>query len=542
MKTTKHIAANFRGSLCCVVFATTACTGDIGTPSGSTVGDDGSAGPSGLAVGPSPLSRLTRVEYERTTKAIFGDVVTAAVRFDRLPADGKSGRFESNSGLSLNIDSIDAYRMTAEDIGLQAANHVSELIPCGDTDLCVDDFIRDVGARLYRRPLSTAEQKVFKDFWIASRVEGTFADSMRMFVTAVLQTPDFLYRLEKGDVGDSSDVRLLTSYELASRLSFFFWKAGPDKELLDAAARGDLATTDGIDEQARRLLADPKSDYMLTQFHQAWLGLKELAHQQVEPEFAEAFEALKDDMLAETDQFVLHVFRNDDATVETLLTADYSFMSPELAKFYGAGITESGTAGRVSLAPDARKGILTQASFLTAHAPSSTRAAIYRGKSIFSDFLCNIMSLPDDVEPPNFDSSLPARQQIEQVTSEPGCNNCHSLFNPLGFAFEHYDAIGGWRDTDKSKPVDASGTVIGSDVNGPFVGAPALAEKLAGSTNLKRCISRQWLRYSLSRLDDPLDDASIEKASDQAQGNLLELLVALTQTDAFRYRRLVAPK
>ncbi|MBL8740671.1 MAG: DUF1592 domain-containing protein, partial [Myxococcales bacterium] len=335
------------------------------------------------------------------------------------------------------------------------------------------------------------------------------------------------------------EIRPLDAYELASRLSFFLWKSSPDKELLEAAKTGDLDSDEGLETQARRLLADERADYTILRFHSAWLGIDVLGTQLVDPTVFPDFEDLRADMTAETEQFILHLFRNDDARIEKLFAADYSFASPALASFYGDGVTDIGADGQLKLAPNQRLGVLTQASFLTSHARTPSRAAIYRGKSILVDVLCKQLVLPEDVNTTiDFDPTLPARQQIEQATSSAGCAGCHGMINPLGFLFENYDGIGKWRSVEGTYPIDATAEVIGTDIDGEFTGATALAQKLAESDEAAECLSRQWLRFALARQDSALDDESVEIASERAQGDMRELLIALTLSDAFRHRRL----
>jgi len=491
-----------------------------------------------LSVALSGLARLTRVEYQRTVTAILGAALVAEVNFDNLPADGKTGQFENNTDLNVNIDIVDAYRMVAEDMGEQARVNATTLLGCEESPTCVDTFIRTYGERIYRRPLSVDEVDRFLAFWNTARSEGDLGDAMRLIIAAFFQMPDFLYRLEKGEDSDTNDVRRLTAYELASRLSFFLWKSGPDEQLLAAAANGELDTPDGIGTQVQRILQDPRADYAILRFHASWLGLTALETQVVDTEAFPQYEQLRDDMVDETEQFVLHLFRDGDAQVRTLFTADYSFATPELAAFYGEGASSVANDGRIVLDPQQRRGILTHASYLTAHAKTPSRAAIYRGKSILVDVFCKSLALPDNVDTAiDFDPTRSAREQIEEATSAPACSGCHGMINPLGFLFENYDGIGRWRTMDGAYPVDASGALNGTDVDGPLVGATELMAKLAESKEVADCMSRQWLRFALSRLDGGLDEGSIVSASDEAQGDMRTLIVALTRTDAFRHRR-----
>lgn len=493
-------------------------------------------------VSPSGLARLTRREYENTVTAIFGEAIVADVVFDALPADGRIGRFESNADLDVNIDSVDAYRLVAEDIGEAAAAHVDTLLGCDESPECVAMFIADYGRRIYRRPLTDGEVEAFVEFWDATRSEGDVADAMRLTVTTFLQTPDFLYRLEKGEPGDDDDIRRLTGEEVASRLAFFLWQSGPDDALLDAAAAGELDTPDGVLAQAERLLEDRRADDTLVRFHTTWLGIDALETQIVDVERFPEYEALRDDMLDETRRFVLHVFREDDASLTTLFSADYSFASPALAEFYGEGVASRNDGGKIELDGGQRRGLLTQASYLTSHARSPERAAIYRGRSLLVDVFCQQLVPPDNVDTAiEFDTTRPAREQIENATAGPACAGCHQLINPLGFLFENYDGIGQWRTQDGEYPVEAQAKVLGTDIDGRYANATELVSRLGESPDVAECVARQWMRLALSRSEGSEDETSIEAAYDEAGGDLRALIVAITQTDAFRYRRVPKP-
>ncbi|MBL4685878.1 MAG: DUF1592 domain-containing protein [Nannocystaceae bacterium] len=504
-------------------------------------GDDDGGDDDGVAdasVSVSGLGRLTRLEYERSVTAIFGESLVVDVNFENLPADGVIGRFESNAGLNVNIDIVDGYRLVAEDVGEAAGALAASLLGCEASAACVESFIRERGLLIYRRPLTDAEADVFIQFWNTMAEEGGLSDAMRLTVSAMLQTPDFLYRLERGEDGAEGDVRRLTGYEVASRMSYFLWSSGPDLQLLDAAAAGELDTSEGIEAQTERLLADSQADETILRFHNSWLGIDELDTHLVDNEEFPEFEALREDMKAETQAFVLHVFREDDARVSTLFGANYSFASPELAALYGDGVV-SAEDGKIELDPSQRLGILTQASYLTTHARTPERAPIYRGTSLLIDVFCQFLPPPPDVGTAvSFDSTASARDQIDEATSGPACRGCHSTINPIGFLFENYDAVGRWRTMDGVFPVEAAASVLGTDIDGDYANAAEMIPLLAESEQVRRCVSRQWLRFALSRPDGPEDFESIAAAADQAQGDMRALVGAITQTDTFRYRRL----
>lgn len=519
-----------------------ACTGDISDPA-PLLPDPITPETCEICTGESRLARLTRSEYERSIRTAFGDVAIEGFRADRLPPDGSVGPFASNAFFAVDDDGVEAYRTVAEAIGASAALEMESLLECGDTptDACIEAFVRSTGDELFRRPIRDDEVEPYVALYRSALATDTPADGFRLVVTAILQSPSFLYRVEIGVPTDDPAARRLTGYEIASRLSFFLWKQGPDRELLDAAASGELDTPEGVQTHARRMLEDPRADLALVEFHTGWLGVSTLLSHSVDDAAFPDFQILKADMLEETETFALHVFREDDATLRTLLTAPYTFASPALASFYGVeGVTAT---GRIEL-PPTRSGVLMHAGFIASHTHDATTAGVHRGKVIREDFLCQTMPSPppiDTVIEPN--PMLSARQQLEEKTSPATCRACHELMNPIGFAFEHFDPIGRYRTMEGEFPIDASGAVNGSDIAGSIDGAAELAEGLVESETVHRCVARQWLRFALGRPVQELDARSLDHAYETYESSgrdLRELIVALTGTDAFLYRRLPA--
>ena len=535
----------------CALILAAGCDGVIADPSasGGPGGDGARRGPNGEllcdpCVGISEMQRLTRSEYERSIRAALGDAVALDdVRFDHLPPDGSAGPFASNAFFAVDADGVEAYRAVAEAVAEQAAAAAEALLACEGTagTECVEAFVDRTGRRLYRRPLDATEASTYVALFDSAAASGTIADGVRLAITAMLQSPFFLYRVERGTEVDDG-LYELSGHEMAARLAAFLWRSSPDDVLLAAASAGELATAAGIEAQARRMLADPRADYAIVRFHLEWLGVADVTTHSVDESRFPEFPELSDDMLDETERFALHVFREGDARLEDLLTAPYTFASPELAAHYGS---TPDAAGRVDLDPAERAGLLTHASFLAAHVNDPKTAAVHRGRTVRESLLCQELPLPppvDTIIAP--DPTLSTRQQLEQKTSPPSCAACHQLMNPLGFAFGHYDAIGGWQDTDGEHPIDATGTVAESDVPAEFDGAVELAHALSESDQVHRCITRQWMRFALARPERVDDEPSIDEAfaAYEASGrDLRELIVAITTTDAFRHRRVPAP-
>jgi hypothetical protein len=222
------------------------------------------------------------------------------------------------------------------------------------------------------------------------------------------------------------------------------------------------------------------------------------------------------------------------------LTASYSFVNADLAALYGVdGPSSAGAFEQVDQDATQRAGILTQASLLTAFASSDESSPVKRGKLVRVRILCQ--DLPD---PPANIPDLPApapgvstRERFAMHTSNPACSGCHGLIDGLGFGLEAYDGMGGFRTQDQGVDVDDSGEITATrDIDGPYMGGPELAQKLASSAEVRDCAPTQWLRFALGRREDDDDTCSLVELQDAfaaSGGDLRELLVALTQTDAF---------
>jgi hypothetical protein len=252
-------------------------------------------------------------------------------------------------------------------------------------------------------------------------------------------------------------------------------------------------------------------------------------------------DALKNSMREETQRFVSHVLWEDDATLGTMLTANYSFLNKPLADLYGAknGPADANTYEQVALDPDQRAGVMTHSSMLAAFARPDESSPVKRGKWVRVRMLCqelpdppaNIPQLPPPAE------GVSTRERFAMHTNNPACSGCHNLIDGLGFGLEKYDGVGAFRTMDRGVPVDSSGLVNATtDADGAYDGGPELAGILAGSQQVQDCAPTQWLRYALGRAEDEADTCSLKALRDAfaaSGGNLKELMVALTQTDAF---------
>ena len=363
-----------------------------------------------------------------------------------------------------------------------------------------------------------------------------------MVLQSMLLSSRFLYRVEVGG-GTSGQVVKVPSQEMASRLSYLLWQAPPDATLLAAAEADELKTPAQVEAQARRLLADARAKPVVADFHAQWLqlGLLDLADKA--PAVVANFEALKPLMRTEAERTYEDVFWNGNAN--GYFTAGSTFVNKPLADFYGlTGVT--GTAFvKVPLDTTKRMGVLTQGAFLAGHAHSDQGDPVKRGRFVREQFLCEPLPPPPptvELQPPTVTATSTTRERFEAHRKTGStCAACHVLMDPIGVGLENFDAAGGWRTMENGRAVDTSGEIVQSkDVNGPFTGPIALTQKLAGSVAAKNCIATQWFRYGSGRGETPADLCTVKKVQSafaQKGFDLKELVVALTQTDAFLYRR-----
>jgi hypothetical protein len=529
-----------------LVFFVLGCAGEIG--------DRASDGPApdvrppseerrctGLCLGESRVPRITRAEYVASVRAALGDATADTIRTEFLPPDDAAGPFTSNGFLPIDRDGVGAYASVAADTA--AAIVFADLATCDPAAIgeaeCALETVARVGRVLFRRPLSDAELAPYRTLFDTARADGSFDEAIELVMTGLLQSPYFLYQPEIGLPTETPSIVKLTGREIAARLSLYLWNGSPDDALLAAADSGALDTAEGVTTEARRLLDDARADDGIALFFAEWLGISSVATHELDALEYPDFAAYAPHLAAETTGFALRVMRDGDASLATMLTADWTVASTELAPLYGS--STPGADGVLAL-DGTRAGLLTQGSFLVAHTHDPSTAAVHRGKAVRERFLCQTLPPPPPVDAViTPDPELSTRQRLEAKTAPEGCAACHSLMNPIGFAFGHYDPMGAYRELDGTHEVDATGVVAQSDVAESFDGAIELASLLAESDDVRRCIVRQWLRYALGRYDTIDDESSVDAAYgayERSGFDLNELVVAVTGTDAFRYRRL----
>ena len=516
-----------------------------------TAGDGALATCPTTAATPTPLRRLTKFEYANTARNLLG-VDTTPV--NDLPADEVTEGFNNNAGV-LTVSSLHAekYVLVSEALAKAAVKNLSTLTGgCNTTtkgeDACATEFANSFGRRAFRRAVTDQDRQMLMAAYTAGKTGGSYAEGIEVMVRAALQSAHFLYRLETtAPANPSAPLVPISQYELATRLSFLIWGAGPDDALLDAAGRGELADKTAVATKARAMLADPKARVAITDFYNQWIGTSRLDIMTKSTSlFPQYSDAVRDAMKAETPAFVEYVLWSGDHKLSTLLTSPTAFVSSALAPIYGVSTT-SATPQMMSLpAAQARAGILTQASFLAVQAHPDQTSPVLRGKFVRTKLMCQTVPPPPmdvDITPPAVTSAPTARDRFTAHEMAGGsCMNCHQLMDPIGFAFESFDAIGKYRTTENGATINLAGNILAAtdtSLNGTFTGVKELATKLAASDQVRDCVATQWFRYSTGRTEEVPDGCSLTTLQDAfgaSGGDLGELVVAMTQTDAFWYR------
>jgi mono/diheme cytochrome c family protein len=360
---------------------------------------------------------------------------------------------------------------------------------------CAEEILRTLVHRAYRRPPTDLDVADLLPFYEMGRAEGSFDTGIQFALERLLVSPQFLYRIEREATGESAFP--VSDLELATRMSFFLWSSIPDDELLEVAENGSLRQPGVLAAQVQRMLADPRSDAMVTNFAAQWLFLRDVAVK--DPDiflFPDHDVSLRAALERETELFVDSVFRSGGSVLE-LLTAKHTFVNERLAKHYGIPHVQGSYFRRVELGPDSRRsGLLGQGSVLTVTSYASRTSPVLRGKYV----LDNLLASPPPPPPPDVPSlatedsadgaPLPLREAMIRHRANPACASCHAKMDPIGFALEHFDAVGRWRDEDAGVPIEAASELAdGTVVDGPdgvrdlltarpelFVGA--LTEKL----------------------------------------------------------------
>ena len=496
-----------------------------------------------------PLRRLSRTELARTLRDLLGQDGGALTL---LPPDVESLGFD-NQAESQAVPDLLAERYLSLAEAVVAALDLGALAPCGldeEPNACARTFLVDFLPRAFRRPVTPDEVDRFVESWQLGAAAGgptAYLDGLGFALEHILTTADFLYRVEAAappvERPDGVTLTPVDGYAVASRLSYFLWRTMPDDALFAAAAAGDLDTAEGVRAQAERMLADPRAAEMIADFHAQWLGVDQLATAEKDAFFFPAFDAARSALEAEAVQFAVDVFMSDRGTLADLLTATYGFVSPETAALYGVP-APAAPLTRTALDPQIHAGLLTQPGVLAVHAQSTRTSPVLRGHFVREQLLCGGVPPP----PPGVNTAVPFLDPMDpdfetdpfaETLANPECVGCHRLMNPLGQAFERFDASGRYAPDRTGRPIPVAGELFRSDVDGAFEGPVELAARLARSHQVADCVATQWWRFAhghKERAPDAAFLADVRARFRNDGGHLQTLLLELVAADQFRQR------
>jgi hypothetical protein len=492
-----------------------------------------------------PVRRLTHIEYDNTVQDLLGDTTGPAKGFT---ADVAQDGFTNNAiALSVSPALAEQYLAAAQKLSKTATGKLQSLLGCDAAgaaeQACVQQFIRDFGKRAWRRPLTTEEQARLYGVFSKARADNNQLDvAVQMVLQVLLVAPQFTYLLEPA-AQTAGSVAPLDSWQVASRLSYFLLGSIPDAALFAEAEKGALLSAEQVGTQARRLLQLPLARERIGLFFEEWMQLRNVDRMQKDPTMFPSYTPELGPVLQKQVQlFAMRVILDEHGTPADLLTAPYAFMTPELAPLYGVAPTAPGAYTLVNLDPTKRAGLLTHAGILASLAKANQTDPVHRGKFVRERLLCQTVPPPPvnaNITPPEVKAGSTTRDRFAQHRADPACGGCHTLMDPIGLGFEHYDALGQWRDRDQGLPIDATGDVTNSDVSGPFDGAIELTQRLAQSQAVKDCLVQTWFRFAHGRSVTPADEGNLAVLRAVFANNafkISELMVAVTQTQAFRYQ------
>lgn len=502
---------------------------------------------------PSPILRLTNREYQNTLADLFPGLKVEAAT---LATDNKVNGFDTiASAQSVSAALVEGYFDQAKNLAKAATADLGSWLPCAagatPTATCGSDFVTSFAARAYRRPASADELTRLNTLFSSSQTSWGFGKAVEVTLRAVLESPAFLYRVELGRaVAAEGGTLPLTGYEVASRLSYLLWDSMPDSALLDAASSGALDTADGVTTQARRLLADPRAHAAVATFQSQWLRFEKMDNLKKSAALFPSFSGATATALSDSAARYADYLFWQRGTLDALFTDSKAYVNTELAPIYGVTAPTTTDLTLVDVNPAQRAGILTQAGLLAGFAHETADAPVLRGVFVMSRLLCDEPpppppGIPAAPEAMAGDAPMTTRDRLEQTHVKPACKGCHDSIDGIGYGFSHYDAIGAYRDLDSGLPVNATGTLQNTvDIDGPFDGAVELGKKLAGSAQVRVCVTKEWYRYALGLGESELDDCALKSAVEgfKASGDKFsELLVAVVSSDAFRRRTVIAP-
>ncbi len=485
------------------------------------------------------LRRLSNAEYAQTLAHVVGFPVVLP---DTFPADVRVKGFSSNARQGVDpFYLVEALALSRDVARRGVTEHRARLVPCQPTEAdCDRRFVTALVRRVFRRAPRAEEIEAALSLFRASASLVGFDKAAEQLVATLLVSPQLLYVSEVGTPAGPG-LRRLTSEEVASVLSYMLTGGPPDDALIAAGADGSLERADERGRQAWRLLGLSETRFQFRRFVREWLGLDELAS--LTKPVADDRQ-LRLGLLAETDAFVDEVFMYEGASLDKLLTANFTVIPASLRGFEGLPpATDPSEYGRVPLTGSARVGLLQHPSFLAVHSHESQTAPVLRGKAVLERFLCVELPRPTElgivVTFPPSDPRLTTRERHVRHAEDPTCRSCHRTIDAIGYTFENFDFVGRARSDENQRPIDTR-----TDYDGPggaqsFRDSTDVARWLAQSARAHECFARQAYRFFTGDGSSKGEAAFLAvraRLPEQRRLDLFETLVAFIESPAFMER------
>lgn len=495
----------------------------------------------GGMVGPPLLRRLTNVELENTLGDIFPGI-KASWQGVKLGVDPVSQSGFANDAAVLQVSQQTAQEIldTAEEVAglVTQSAQLTQVLPCaaGTPDRsCAETFVSTYGRRLFRRPVTAAEKAEYLTLFDGVLAKSNFATGIKWTLVSLIQSPSAIYRSELGtQEGPEGSARKLSPYEIATELSYNYAGTTPSAQLLDKAERGELATPEALQAEAKALLSSSRGQAVVQQMFRYWFRYDRAASV-TRPDVANYF-TVRTSLVQETQKFLDQVVLTDRGGLKSLLTADYTFVDQTLATHYGYGSAQAGFT-RTSRPPQWGVGLLAQGSVLAANAQAQSSSPTQRGLLVFEKLLCNHRPPPPaniPALPPAMSGVTTTRDRYEKQHVAEGCRFCHKQFDPIGFTFEHFDEVGRYRADERGLPINDSGRVLNSADAVVFEaqGLTGLAQTLAARDDVRTCAADMMAIYTFG-FSENLPRCLVQKVRPELATNetaLVDYLVQLAST------------
>ena len=493
------------------------------------------------------LRRLTETQFQSSLAAVFGPEIPVPVSPE---PDVQLGRFLSVGATQATFSprGVEAIEKVSFDLAKKAmANEAvrARLVACAPAatrdDACATTALSKLGEQLWRRPVTAEESAKFVELsGVAATTLGDFYAGLEYGIAGIIQSPNFLFRAELGEnAGSGATSPRLNDFELATRLSYFFWNTSPDDALLAAAEQGLLSTDEGLRTQAERLFADPRVHGGVRNFFNEYFRLYELDKLDKDPTiFEHARPELGPIAREETLSTIEALLLEEEGDYRELFTGRRTFLNRELASVYRVPAPAREGFAEYVYPPDSpRAGFLGQLSFLGLNSHAVASSATQRGLFIRERLLCKRINPP----PVNVSTALPEvnpnaktlRERLSTHATEPSCAGCHNLTDPIGLGLENFDAMGQFRTTDNGGAIDPAGDLDGA----PFADARGMAEQVVSHEEFGSCFVSNLYRYATGHEENFTELPILERLTGELEASgyrLKPAMIGIVMSEGFR--------